>query len=330
MALGLNSFYTKQKLSSDNIKILRHPDHAKVGVFLWAHHEKIVVIDQTYAFLGGVDLCYGRWDDYEHRLTDLGSVTPIVDVSTLRKRTSTLPSGDAFYPIPTPAYKLTPQPEIAIAEENEDDNSSTSSNTIPQLQPGDFLLLPQNNSANISLNTPELERKNKLLSIKTVKMKGKELMNMMYFQHENSVDVQKVEQFEDNDDLTGCAKYWIGKDYCNFIVKDFSDLDSPLADFIDRVSTPRMPWHDVALCIKGTAARDVSRHFIQRWNATKLEKARINTSYPYLLPKAYYDCTSKGFLNLDGYKVTCQVFELFINCKAMICNHFNSLGFTKR
>lgn len=68
MALGLNSFYTKQKLSTNsNIKILRHPDHAKVGVFLWAHHEKIVVVDQLYAFLGGVDLCYGRWDDHEHR-----------------------------------------------------------------------------------------------------------------------------------------------------------------------------------------------------------------------------------------------------------------------
>lgn len=69
MALGLNSYYSKQRLveSSPNIKVLRHPDHAKVGVFLWAHHEKIVVVDQTYAFLGGIDLCYGRWDDHEHR-----------------------------------------------------------------------------------------------------------------------------------------------------------------------------------------------------------------------------------------------------------------------
>jgi phospholipase D1/2 len=49
------------------MQVLRHPDHAKVGVFLWAHHEKIVVVDQTYAFLGGLDLCYGRWDDHEHR-----------------------------------------------------------------------------------------------------------------------------------------------------------------------------------------------------------------------------------------------------------------------
>lgn len=49
------------------MQVLRHPDHARVGVFLWAHHEKIVVVDQTYAFLGGLDLCYGRWDDHEHR-----------------------------------------------------------------------------------------------------------------------------------------------------------------------------------------------------------------------------------------------------------------------
>lgn len=59
------------KLCSDvgttDVQVLRHPDHAKVGVFLWAHHEKILVVDQTYAFLGGVDLCYGRWDDHEHR-----------------------------------------------------------------------------------------------------------------------------------------------------------------------------------------------------------------------------------------------------------------------
>lgn len=36
-------------------------------MFLWAHHEKIVCIDQTTAFVGGIDLCYGRWDTSEHR-----------------------------------------------------------------------------------------------------------------------------------------------------------------------------------------------------------------------------------------------------------------------
>uniref|UniRef100_A0A1B6IY41 phospholipase D n=1 Tax=Homalodisca liturata TaxID=320908 RepID=A0A1B6IY41_9HEMI len=78
LALGINSYYSKQRLVGchpGNIKVLRHPDHAKAGVFLWAHHEKIVVVDQSVAFLGGIDLCYGRWDTHEHRLTDLGSVS---------------------------------------------------------------------------------------------------------------------------------------------------------------------------------------------------------------------------------------------------------------
>lgn len=54
---------------------MRHPDHVSSSVYLWAHHEKIVVVDQSVAFVGGIDLAYGRWDDGEHRLTDVGSVT---------------------------------------------------------------------------------------------------------------------------------------------------------------------------------------------------------------------------------------------------------------
>lgn len=42
------------------------------------------------------------------------------------------------------------------------------------------------------------------------------------------------------------------------------------ADFIDRYTTPRMPWHDISSVVHGRAARDVARHFIQRWNFTKV------------------------------------------------------------
>lgn len=56
-------------------QVMRHPDHVSSSVYLWAHHEKIIVIDQSVAFVGGIDLAYGRWDDKEHRLTDVGSVT---------------------------------------------------------------------------------------------------------------------------------------------------------------------------------------------------------------------------------------------------------------
>lgn len=77
LALGINSGYSKRTLLHlhPNIKVMRHPDHVSSAVYLWAHHEKIIVVDQSVAFVGGIDLAYGRWDDGEHRLTDIGSVT---------------------------------------------------------------------------------------------------------------------------------------------------------------------------------------------------------------------------------------------------------------
>lgn len=60
------------------LKVMRHPDHVSSAVYLWAHHEKLVIIDQSVAFVGGIDLAYGRWDDNEHRLTDVGSVKRVV------------------------------------------------------------------------------------------------------------------------------------------------------------------------------------------------------------------------------------------------------------
>ncbi|CAF1516160.1 unnamed protein product, partial [Didymodactylos carnosus] len=74
--MGLNSLHTKRALISKNkknIKVIRHPNHYPAGgVFLWSHHEKMVIIDQKIAFIGGIDLCFGRWDDEFMRLVDLG------------------------------------------------------------------------------------------------------------------------------------------------------------------------------------------------------------------------------------------------------------------
>lgn len=52
-----------------------------------------------------------------------------------------------------------------------------------------------------------------------------------------------------------------------------------------------MPWHDVAGCVAGPAARDIARHFIQRWNYIKMKKVRKDKSYVLLLPKAYGNYT---------------------------------------
>uniref|UniRef100_A0A8C8DZW5 Phospholipase n=1 Tax=Oryzias sinensis TaxID=183150 RepID=A0A8C8DZW5_9TELE len=172
LALGINSGYSKRTLMHlhPNIKVMRHPDHVSSSVYLWAHHEKIVVIDQSVAFVGGIDLAYGRWDDVEHRLTDVGSVTLKTDVG----------------------------------------------------------------------------------------------------------------------ELQGNTRFWHGKDYCNFVYRDWIQLEKPFDDFIDRYTTPRMPWHDIASVVHGRAARDVARHFIQRWNFTKIMKPKYRSlSYPFLLPKSH-------------------------------------------
>lgn len=81
LALGLKSFRVKQELMKNkNIKVLRHPDHTPTGVFLWSHHEKSVIIDQSIGFMGGIDLCFGRWDDDYHRLIDLGKTQNKTDI----------------------------------------------------------------------------------------------------------------------------------------------------------------------------------------------------------------------------------------------------------
>merc|ERR1712225_61483 len=84
-ALTCNSAHTKHALQAlcpkgspghGNIVVMRHPDHnvlenAADMTFYWAHHEKFIVIDFNSAFIGGLDLCFGRWDNHQHPLADV-------------------------------------------------------------------------------------------------------------------------------------------------------------------------------------------------------------------------------------------------------------------
>ncbi|CAG9820118.1 unnamed protein product [Phaedon cochleariae] len=183
MALGLNSYYSKQKLieASSNIQVMRHPDHAKAGVLLWAHHEKMVVVDQTYAFVGGIDLCYGRWDDDKH------SITPMKNTANMKRKTSSSPMGEAIYPIPIPYCKLTPIPEIKDSLQPHENGNTR---LLPQLEPGDNLLMPRKRSAKVKVNTPEIDRKHHILE--AIKDKGKELIHLVYNPHEDDEDDSPV------------------------------------------------------------------------------------------------------------------------------------------
>ena len=63
---------------SENIRVLRHPN--TLLPILWSHHEKLVIIDQKVAFMGGLDICHGRFDTHEHWISDeAGDMFPGID-----------------------------------------------------------------------------------------------------------------------------------------------------------------------------------------------------------------------------------------------------------
>uniref|UniRef100_A0A8B9TPS1 phospholipase D n=1 Tax=Anas platyrhynchos TaxID=8839 RepID=A0A8B9TPS1_ANAPL len=205
LALGINSEYSKRTLMHlhPNIKVMRHPDHVSSSVYLWAHHEKLVIVDQSV-----------------HRLTDVGTC-PIHPIGVCRGSDSPAPPG-------------------------------------------------------LSLHS--------------------------------------------------CFPFWHGKDYCNFVFKDWVQLDKPFADFIDRYTTPRMPWHDISSVVHGKAARDVARHFIQRWNFTKIMKPKYRSlSYPFLLPKTQQTANELKYQVPEAFHATVQVIRSAADWSAGIKYHEESI-----
>jgi phospholipase D1/2 len=74
LILPLNSAHTKRSLRAlhgHNIHVMRDPEFLVESFGYWSHHEKIVCIDQRVAFIGGLDLAFGRFDiTGEHTLSD--------------------------------------------------------------------------------------------------------------------------------------------------------------------------------------------------------------------------------------------------------------------
>lgn len=261
LALGINSEYSKKTLMRlhPNIKVMRHPDHVSSTVYLWAHHEKLVIIDQSVAFVGGIDLAYGRWDDNEHRLTDVGSVKRIAVGQILGSLT----------------VEATESMEsLNLKEKNK---STKNLATLKSVDETDLKLKGIGKPSKFAkfslykqLHRHQLHSADSLSSIDSTS---------------NTSSIRSLQTGVG--ELHGETRFWHGKDYCNFVFKDWVQLDKPFADFIDRYTTPRMPWHDIASAVHGKAARDVARHFIQRWNFTKIMKSKYRSlSYPFLLPKS--------------------------------------------
>ncbi|KAI4257953.1 MAG: hypothetical protein L6R42_005375 [Xanthoria sp. 1 TBL-2021] len=187
-AVPIDSEYTKFSLLDlhPNVFVQRSPNQIRQSTFFWAHHEKLCIVDHMVAFVGGIDLCFGRWDTPQHAVVD---------------------------------DKLT----------------------------------------------------------------GFELSDMPK-------------------DADHC-QLWPGKDYSNPRVQDFYALDKPYEEMYDRSKVPRMPWHDIAMQVIGQPARDLTRHFVQRWNFV-LRQRKPTRPTPFLLPAPDFKPGEVEALGLDG---SCEV-----------------------
>ncbi|KAF2234329.1 phospholipase D [Viridothelium virens] len=130
---------------------------------------------------------------------------------------------------------------------------------------------------------------------------------------EHSLVDDKLTGFELNDapkDADHC-QLWPGKDYSNPRVQDFYALDKPYEEMYDRTKIPRMPWHDIAMQMVGQPARDLTRHFVQRWNYI-LRQRKPSRPTPFLLPPPDFIPEDIQALGLDG---TCEV-QILRSCSS--------------
>ncbi|KAF8852167.1 phospholipase-like protein D1 [Acephala macrosclerotiorum] len=187
-AIPIDSEFTKFSMLDlhPNVFVQRSPNQFKKNQFFFAHHEKICIVDHTVAFVGGIDLCFGRWDTPQHSVVD-------------------------------------------------DKPTGFEQSNLPK-------------------------------------------------------------------DADHC-QLWPGKDYSNPRVQDFYQLNEPYAEMYDRSKTPRMPWHDISMQVVGQPARDLTRHFVQRWNYV-LRGRKPTRPTPFLLPPPDYNAADLEALGLTG---TCEV-----------------------
>jgi len=144
----------------------------------------------------------------------------------------------------------------------------------------------------------------------------------------DGVDGKKV-----SDDEAAKAQIWPGKDYSNQRVLDFHTLNKPEEDMYDRSKVPRQPWcvplslppiapsrslaqqaradshsrharrHDIGLQIIGQPARDLCRHFMQRWNYL-LRTKNHTVKMPFLIPAPDFTPEQLQSQRITG---TCEV-----------------------
>uniref|UniRef100_A0A8D0HBB4 Phospholipase n=1 Tax=Sphenodon punctatus TaxID=8508 RepID=A0A8D0HBB4_SPHPU len=324
LALGINSEYSKRTLMRlhPNIKVMRHPDHVSSSVYLWAHHEKLVVVDQSVAFVGGIDLAYGRWDDDEHRLTDVGSVKRMTSPLCVKSAADSAQASTLQPPTESPGNL----PIHRNADEALDASRMKGIGKAKKFSRFSIYKQLHRHGLHHADSVSSIDSDSSEYSVAV--LPGERTKSESWFLLERKVnDKGSIRSLKTGVGvLLGETRFWHGKDYCNFVFKDWVQLDKPFADFIDRHTMPRMPWHDIASVVHGKAARDVARHFIQRWNFTKIMKPKYRSlSYPFLLPKSQRTADELTYQVPEAVRATVQVLRSASDWSAGIKYHEESI-----
>ncbi|KAK9776773.1 hypothetical protein AB5N19_10651 [Seiridium cardinale] len=68
LSMGSQNAFKLSKVPEEALKSL----YGSAGevVLYWAHHEKLCLVDRKIAFMGGLDMCFGRWDTNSHPIAD--------------------------------------------------------------------------------------------------------------------------------------------------------------------------------------------------------------------------------------------------------------------
>lgn len=53
-----------------NIHALYHTNHDYANALPWSHHDKVTIVDNSIAYIGGIDMGYGRFDNINYKLLD--------------------------------------------------------------------------------------------------------------------------------------------------------------------------------------------------------------------------------------------------------------------
>jgi len=73
-----------------------------------------------------------------------------------------------------------------------------------------------------------------------------------------------------------------GQDFNNNRIMDFHTVEDWKSNELSKAEYGRMPWHDIAMGLRGPCVYDIAEHFVLRWNFCKRDKYKRDERYEWL------------------------------------------------